>query len=295
MFGKRFLKTSSSLVLSASLVSMVQNAGVFADEETKLAVEKSVEESVDFLETKGKVNSIVEDTFNNANCVGKAKEEEAQVTKFEDLGTSPVLENNENSDGLGEVSASGGGVANNVVPTVEQGKRQFSLSEHLNILRGIKQLLKEKIKKLEERKGKISQKIKELKRVYEEEKKKLNLEYKELTKEINEIKDELGIWRLKTWDEIYRDTPLFVKIFLLLCLLYIFTRFSLIVIFFFTGISISRVIRDALEPVCVLVSNTLDTVEHVGYEFKEGLKAVKNCLPSFGVRSGYKRIPAVES
>ena len=187
MFGKKFLQSSSGVVLSASLISTAQNTGVFADEETKLALENSVEESVDFLEAEKKGDSVVGDTFNNANCVGEAKEEEPQVTKFEDLGTSPVSENNENSDGLGEKSAIGGDAADSVDPTVEQDNKQVNLPENSNILQvenGVEnnekvlykeQLLKKRLKELEERQGENSQKIEELKKMYEEEMKKLNL------------------------------------------------------------------------------------------------------------------------
>lgn len=303
MFGKKFLQSSSGIVLSASCVSMAQNAGVFADEETKLALENSVEESVDFLEAKKKGDSVVGDTFNNANCVGEAKEEEPQVTKFEDLGTSPVSENNENSDGLGEKSAIGGDAADSVDPTVEQDNKQVNLPENSNILQvenGVEnnekvldkeQLLKKKLKALEERQGENSQKIEELKKMYEEEMKKLNLEGKNLITEVNKIKDELGMWRLKTRDEIYRDTPLLVKIFLLLCLLSVFTDWSFAIISTFTDRSYSHIKEGFCNFSLGLIFKIYDSCVSAGKSVKskigEGLETAKNFCTNFMAPSGY--------
>lgn len=295
MFGKKFLQSSSGIVLSASCVSMAQNAGVFADEETKLALENSVEESVDFLEAKKKGDSVVGDTFNNANCVGEAKEEEPQVTKFEDLGTSPVSENDENSDGLGEKSAIGGGAADSVNPTVEQDNEQVNLPENSNILQAgddvensekvldKKQLLKKKLKDLEERQGENLQKIEDLKKMYEEEMKKLNLEGKNLITEVNKIKDELGMWRLRTWDEICNDVPLLYKIIFLLYLVDFCIVLSLIIISYFTGKSYSRVKRDYCELIRRSWYSCVNAGKFVGNKFSDGFRSVKDfCAARFG-------------
>ena len=307
MFGKKFLQSSSGIVLSASCVSMAQNAGVFADEETKLALENSVEESVDFLEAKKKGDSVVGDTFNNANCVGEAKEEEPQVTKFEDLGTSPVSENNENSDSLGEKSAIGGDTADSVDPTVEQDNKQVNLPENSNILQvenGVEnnekvldkeQLLKKKLKELEERQGENSQKIEELKKMYEEEMKKLNLEGKNLVTEVNKIKDELGMWRLRTWDDL-KDTSLVVKIYFLFCFLDILARIWIFAIAFSTGSRCGQIEDKFVELILGFLKSCVNAGKFVVNKFSDGFRSVKDFYAArFGTQSGYERISSGEN